>query len=149
MSDSSSISENLCDQFSAFHLRDYDCTKPLDIYKSPPTHLTHEASVQTDAKFDHFVYREVTRCLREATIVKLDYDLFHVSYLLSVKNQSTDLKLSLQTTIASFKPPNPPPTVSSHQRLLGMAEYLLNLIENYEKNPSLDLPTPFCLRFPT
>ncbi|KAH9807381.1 hypothetical protein DFH28DRAFT_1089623 [Melampsora americana] len=133
MSVSSSISEDTVNQFSNFHLKDYDYPHSREIYKNPPNHLKHKEWVQTDQQHDSFVFREVQRCLSEAIIEHLDYDLYHVSYLLSVKNQPADLKTSLQSTIAGLQYPNPAPTVSSHQRLLEMAKYLLGVIEEYEK----------------
>ncbi|EGG07274.1 uncharacterized protein MELLADRAFT_62523 [Melampsora larici-populina 98AG31] len=150
MSESSLLSENISDisdQFSNFHLKDYDYEVPLNIYKSPPEHLKHKDWVQTDNKHDEYVFRESIRTLRKAEFVHLDYDLYHISYLLSVKNQPVNLKTSLQTLIADFQPPNLPPTVSTNQRLVGMAEYLLDVIEKYKKEKNDKLP--FCLRYPT
>ncbi|KAH9814715.1 hypothetical protein DFH28DRAFT_862641, partial [Melampsora americana] len=100
---------------------------------------------------DVFVFREGNRSLSEAVIVHLDYDLYHVSLLLSPKNQSADLKTTLQSTIAGLQPLNATPTVSNHQRVLEMAQCLLGVIEDYETKEKLspDHKVPFCLRYPT
>ncbi|EGG05831.1 uncharacterized protein MELLADRAFT_107325 [Melampsora larici-populina 98AG31] len=154
MSHSSSISESLDNQFSKCHQKDYDCTQPIDNCKSLPEHLEHTDWVQTDSEHDEFFFRDVHRILNEAMILFLDYDLYHVSYLLSVKNQSVDLKTSLQTAIVGLQPLNATPTVSNRRRLLEMAKCLLGVIDNYEKqqnqnNLSLEVKVPFCLRYPT
>ncbi|KAH9817546.1 hypothetical protein DFH28DRAFT_1219910 [Melampsora americana] len=130
MSVSSSISEDLVNKFSNFHLKDYQYPTLLKIYKNPPEHLKHADWVQTNSHYDAYVFRQVIKYLSEATIVHSDYDLYHVSLLLSTTDQSEDLKSTLQSTIAGLQPPNASPT--SHQRVLEMA-HLLGVIEDYEK----------------
>ncbi|KAH9815054.1 hypothetical protein DFH28DRAFT_1082426 [Melampsora americana] len=89
---------------------------------NPPNHLKHKEWVQTDHQHDSFVFREVQRCLNESIIEHLDYDFYHVSYLLSVKNQPADLTTSV------------------------IEDYEKKKIQN---NSSLEIKVPFCLRYPT